>query len=291
MEIIGEGGATDVVDGDDDIGVDAVVGGRERGGGGDAADAGEGDGAAAVEREVDLAIELELGDVQIDVEEAELHLGGFVIVAVAGGVDVGGGGEVGALDEEVVVAVDDVDFDVGRVALAVKIAFGEIDIDAVGEVGGEAGFEGNGVGEGGEIGAGAGGSNGKLIGVAAEIEEQIVVVGFGDAEADIVGEGEGVAGDGSDGEAAHVNFEFGAGAEESEVAGLVDGDGAEKSARDGAVDLADDIVIDHVGNRGAADVAEQVGEVHGFGSAGTAEEGKVIFEDARDIGVEVAIAA
>src|SRR5438874_13674030 len=78
-------------------------------------------------------------------------------------------------------------------------------------------------------------------------------------------------------------------ADEAEMAGCADADAAEKGADGGAIDGADDVVVDHIADGGAADVAEEVGQVLRLWRARAAEEGDVILEDAGDVGLESAV--
>ena len=134
VELVGrhlEAGAGDIIDGDIDIRIDGACGRGSRGG--DCRDVAKVDSAAIVQREIDLAIELVVIDVEVDVEESDLHVGGRV-AAIAAGVDLGGGRQIGVVDEEIVVAIDDINADVGGIPLAIEITFGDVSLHAGGEI-------------------------------------------------------------------------------------------------------------------------------------------------------------
>src|SRR5205814_8478761 len=125
----------------------------------------------------DIPIQRVVIDDQMDIEETNLHrIGGVAGVVV----DFGGGGEIGAFRKEIIVAVDDVDFKIVGVSIAVILDLGEINMNAHVETDIKPCFEGDGVGERREISARAGRADGKLVGVAAEVKIQIAIVGIRD---------------------------------------------------------------------------------------------------------------
>src|SRR5205823_11033905 len=91
VEIALEAGAGDIVHRHDHIGIDQAR--RHGGRGGDRVEVGEVDGAVVVQSKIDLAVELEVIELEIYVQEANLHAGGRVVSAAV--IDFGGGGEVG----------------------------------------------------------------------------------------------------------------------------------------------------------------------------------------------------